>query len=266
MDLGFGSSNQAVGDAAAAVLLRSAQAQEKALESEISRCDTVLDDSEAIEKLRARRLEELRRRHDEDRRYRELGHGVYGDLVEMMGGSVHMSDAAKAFFDAAKQSSRMVVHFHRPSTRVCDVFHKHLAVLAKRHLETRFVSVNVENCVENGNGNTTTNSGAAFLVERLGIVVMPTLLIVKDRRSVHQLRGFDELGNTPDFSLAVLEHVLGRYGAVDCDLEAVPDELLPYGGGTNRRLGGDRRRPVLSMRSNPKFHGTCDDEQGDETS
>jgi hypothetical protein len=219
MDLGFGPSNQSVGSVAAAALLRSARAHEEALEVEISRFDALLEDSEALEALRARRLDELRRRRDEDRRRRELGHGAYGDLLEAgAGGSAHTADAARAFFEAAKRSSRLVVHFHRPSTRYCDVFHKHLAALAERHLETRFVSINVENCVENARGSNS-SSGAAFLVERLGIVVMPTLLIVKDRRSVHQLRGFDELGNTPDFSTAALERVLGRYGALDCDTE-----------------------------------------------
>lgn len=236
MDLGFGGSNQEVGDAAASLLLRTAVEQEKAVEREISRFDAVLDDSDALDQLRARRTAELQQQRADRMKWQALGHGSYEDL-----GSTNTSDCAKAFFEVAKQSPRLVVHFYRPSTRYCDAFHKHLSTLAKAHPETRFVRLNVENC-ETGDSNN--NNGASFLVERLGIVVMPTLLIVKDRQSHHQIRGFDELGGTADFTAAALEYVLGRHGALDCDLEHVPDELLnasPRGVNTIRLTKSSRR-------------------------
>jgi hypothetical protein len=52
-------------------------------------------------------------------------------------------------------------------------------------------------------------------VEKLGIVVMPTLLLVKDRKAIHHIRGFDELGDTDEFSTNALGYVLGQYGVLD---------------------------------------------------
>jgi hypothetical protein len=237
MDLGFGASNQAVGSAAAMALLRTVEAQEKALEGEIFRYDTVLDDSAALEQLRLRRLKELQSRQQQMRLYRELGHGTYQDL-----GSRNTADVAKEFFDIAKKSSRVVVHFYRPTTRHCDVFHRHLKVLAERHWETRFVSINVEACESSSSGSS--SSGAAFLVDRLSIVVMPTLLIVKDRQSVHQLRGFDEVGNTPDFPTSALESVLGKYGAVE-----VSDPMRGKGENDDEDEDEESPREVRSIRA-----------------
>lgn len=43
----------------------------------------------------------------------------------------------QAFFEAAKKSPRLVVHFYRPTTRYCQTVDAHLERLAARHLETR---------------------------------------------------------------------------------------------------------------------------------
>jgi thioredoxin-like negative regulator of GroEL len=48
-----------------------------------------------------------------------------------------------------------------------------LSVLAKQHLETRFVKINAEK--------------SPFLVERLGIFIMPTILLIKDGQTIDKL-------------------------------------------------------------------------------
>ena len=156
----------------------------------------------------------------------EMGHGVYTDLSD----GQHGGDIAKAFFDAAKKSNRMVVHFHRPTTRQCDVFHAALEQLAPKHPETRFVKINVEGCDDVREGGS--GAGAKYLVEKLGIVVMPTLLIVKDRKAHHHVRGFDELGGKDDFSGTDLAYVLGGHGALTRKDE---EEVEP------RFISGDER-------------------------
>lgn len=236
MDLGFGKGNQAVGNAAAQAILQTAQAQEAAVQAELDRYDALLEaDDEALEALRAKRLAAMKEEHAKQQRWASLGHGTYSEL----GGGQNAKDVAREFFDAAKQSERMVVHFYRSSTRLCDVFHKHLEKLAPQHKETRFVKINVENCDKEG-------GGAAFLVERLGIVIMPTLVIVKKREAVHHIRGFDELGCSEDFSTKALEYVLGVHGAIyQPEGQDVPPELLDVQGVNRvrlRHLGSDRRR------------------------
>lgn len=47
--------------------------------------------------------------------------------------------------------------------------------LAAKHLETRFVKIDAEK--------------SNYLVEKLMVVVMPTILLVKDGKVVHQIQG-----------------------------------------------------------------------------
>eukprot|EP00957_Ditylum_brightwellii_P014833 1118159-Ditylum_brightwellii.AAC.1 len=56
---------------------------------------------------------------------------------------------------------------------------------------------------------------------------MPTVLIVKDRKAVHHIRGFDELGGTDDFSTNLLAYVLGEHDGIKrTEDEEMPEELL----------------------------------------
>ena len=74
--------------------------------------------------------------------------------------------------------------------------------------------------------------GAKYLVEKLGVVVMPTLLIVKDRKAEHHLRGFDELGGSEEFGANELAYVLGGHGALTRrDEEDVPPRFTEEGSG-----------------------------------
>jgi hypothetical protein len=232
MDLGFGSANQALGAATANALLQSTQVQEKAIEEELSMYDRLLEDNDALEILRKQRLATMQKEHAQQKKWKDLGHGTYTEL----GGGQDARDVAKAFFQASKESERMVVHFYRPTTRYCDVFHAHLAKLAPKHMETKFVKVNVEDCDHQG-------AGASFLVERLGVVVMPTLLVVKDRKAFYQIKGFDEMGGTEDFTTNTLAYVLGVHDAIDpTDAESVPPEFSDHGINAIRiRKTGSRR-------------------------
>ena len=83
------------------------------------------------------------------------GHGGYKEI-----------SSEKDFFDEVKTSKKAVVHFYRPTTLRCEIFDKHMALLAPKHLETRFVKLNAEK--------------APFLCERLQIRVIPTLLLIVD--------------------------------------------------------------------------------------
>mmetsp|Transcript_22225 Transcript_22225/g.31209 ORF Transcript_22225/g.31209 Transcript_22225/m.31209 type:complete len:265 (+) Transcript_22225:206-1000(+) len=220
MDLGFGNANQIVGDATAKAILNTARVQEAALQDEMAKYDALLESNQdELELLRERRLAQMKKSQAQKQKWREAGHGVYTDL----GQGQDARDVAREFFDASKTSQRLVVHFYRPTTRLCDIFHSHLQTLAQQHLETKFVKINVENC------DSKDGSGASFLVKQLGIVVMPTLVIVKDRKAVHHIRGFDELGGSTDFTTNALAYVIGSHGGLipkDDEME-MPDELNP---------------------------------------
>ncbi|KAG2582804.1 hypothetical protein PVAP13_6KG093412 [Panicum virgatum] len=88
---------------------------------------------------------------------------------------------------------------------VSQVLDKHLSILAKQHVETRFIKVHAEK--------------APFLTEKLRIVVLPTLAIVKNAKVEDYVVGFDELGGKDDFSTEDLEERLAKSQVIFLDGE-----------------------------------------------
>lgn len=74
------------------------------------------DELEDMEALRARRIEQMKAAKAK----RQIGHGEYREI----GGS----GSEQEFFDAAKQSDKMVCHFYRDSTERCAVRYPSLVV------------------------------------------------------------------------------------------------------------------------------------------
>ena len=222
MDLGFGSANQLVGQAATSALATLAQVQEAALDQELDQYDALLNDDDALDLLRERRLRELKLNQQQRNTWKDHGHGEYSEL-----GGI---DLAKAFFEATKQSERLVVHFYRPSTRYCDIFHKHMTAIAETHLETRFLKINVESSQEG-------NQGLQYLIDKLNVHVMPTIVLIHKRKQVHHFRGFDDLGGHEDFSTNLLKHVLAAYDVLtltSSEMDHFEDqEWLQEDGGVN---------------------------------
>ena len=118
------------------------------------------------------------------------GHGVYSEVAE-----------EKDFFDVCKKSNRVVCHFYRESTFRCKIVDKHLALLAPKHLETRFVKLSVER--------------APFLCERLKIKILPTIACLVDSKTKDYIKGFDDLGGHDEFSTEMLEWRLGCAEVID---------------------------------------------------
>jgi hypothetical protein len=63
------------------------------------------------------------------------GHGEYTEIAE-----------EKDFFEMAKKSSNFVCHFYRDDFFRCKVIDKHLNILARKHMETKFCKINAEKC------------------------------------------------------------------------------------------------------------------------
>ncbi|XP_054403773.1 thioredoxin domain-containing protein 9-like [Pongo abelii] len=112
------------------------------------------------------------------------GHGEYREIP-----------SEREFFQEVKESENVVCHFYRDSTFRCKILDRHLAILSKKHLETKFLKLNVEK--------------APFLCERLRIKVIPTLALLKDGKTQDYVVGFTDLGNTDDFTTETLEWRLG---------------------------------------------------------
>lgn len=159
-------------------LLHAAKAVEAQVDSELHRLENL--DEDDLESLRRKRLESMKKLNEQKKEWLSLGHGKYEELKE-----------EKEFFDCCKQSNKVVCHFYRDSTFRCKIVDKHLALLAPKHIETRFVKLNAEKC--------------PFLTQRLKIRVIPTLCLARDSKTVDFIIGFDDLGGTDEFSTEMLE-------------------------------------------------------------
>lgn len=96
--------------------------------------------------------------------WRAKGHGQYTEIAE-----------EKEFFEECKKNDKVVCHFYRSSTWRCKVVDKHLALLAPRHLETRFLKLSVDR--------------APFLCQRLNIRILPSIGIVVDGKTKEFIKG-----------------------------------------------------------------------------
>jgi thiol-disulfide isomerase/thioredoxin len=233
MDLGFGDKNSAIGQMATRVIMEGAQQQEDQLDSEMKQLDELMNNEDSLEVIRARRITQMKKAQKQKQVWESNGHGRYMELTD-----------TKEFFNSAKQSERMVVHFYRSTTRYCDNVHAHLEKLAQKHPETRFVKIDAEK--------------SDFLVERLGVVLMPTITLVVEGKVVHHLQGFDELGGTHEFSTQLLAWVLSQHKVLTYDGD-MPEEYFKgkgvnsvhvsmingkYGGSDNIREGATTYKDI----------------------
>ncbi|GAV73738.1 Thioredoxin domain-containing protein [Cephalotus follicularis] len=173
-------------------VLTVAKVVEEKLDDQISALDHL--DSDDLEALRERRLQQMKKMAEKRSRWISLGHGDYSDIP-----------VEKDFFSIVKASDRVVCHFYRDNWP-CKVMDKHLSILAKQHIETRFVKMHAEK--------------SPFLAEKLKITVLPTLVLVKNAKVDDYVVGFDELGGTDEFSTEELEERLAKVQVIFFEAES----------------------------------------------
>lgn len=171
-------------------ILQLAREQEAQLDREIAKLETLGEDD--FDKLRQRRLEKMKKAEQQKNLYKQLGHGEYTELANQ-----------QEFFEAAKHSPRVICHFYRPTTKYCEVVDAHMSRLAGRHLETRFCKLNAEK--------------SPYLVEKLNVYMMPTLVCIKNQETTHHIKGLDEFGGTDEFSSDMFAYVLSSHGVLFYD-------------------------------------------------
>lgn len=211
-------------------LLSAAQVIEQQVDSHLETLDRAMKDEDEMEVLRQRRLAKIKESQKQKQDWIASGHGGYEELA----------DEAE-FFAACKKSANVVCHFYRSSTPRCQIVDKHLALLAPRHIEARFVKIDAERSV--------------FLVERLRIKVMPTICIAKNGKTIDYIAGFDDLGGADDFSTEMLEWRIARAGI----LEYSGDLLTPPSSGSKGKTSILGRGPKKTIRD-----GTGDDSSDDD--
>ena len=106
----------------------------------------------------------------------------------------------------------------------------------------------------------TTHNGITYLVEKLQIHIMPSLVLINNRNVIHKIQGFDELGGIDTFSTNTLAYVLGNYGIIDRtdEEEEIPEELQQSN--TSLSRGGNVNSIRVNKSTNIRRGGYDNDE------
>lgn len=169
-------------------ILQVAQQEEQALDAQLKSMENLNEDD--FEVLRQKRRAALQAKARKEQDWKQLGHGQYSEVTD-----------TKEFFNLCKKSERVIAHFYRPTTERCRIVDAHFEKLARNHLETRFVKIDAEK--------------SPFLVERLMIVLMPTIVLIKNGKTEHSIQGFDEFGGTDDFTTEDVAYVLSTHDVLE---------------------------------------------------
>jgi len=160
--------------------------------------DALLEDDEISNKLMEQRFAELRGEAEEANSWKIKGHGVLSEIAE------------EEFLNTVTKSQYSIVHFyHREFPRSKIVDH-HLEILAKKYIATKFVKLDAEK--------------APFFVTRLGVQMMPCVVMFTDGVMCGRIDGFDLLGGVDEFPTEVMECVLGASGAISFKPDGVDAE------------------------------------------
>lgn len=179
-------------------LVSAASQLEQQLDSQLNQLENL--DGDDLQALRNKRLADMKQHNKQKQEWLNSGHGQYAELKD-----------EKEFFDVSKKSPNIVVHFYRDSTERCKIVDMHLKALAPKHVETRFCKVNAEQ--------------SPFLTQRLKIIVIPTIALIKDSKTKDFIVGFDDLGGRDDFSTEMLEWRIAQSGAIEYNVSG--DESGP---------------------------------------
>ncbi|KAJ7180220.1 thioredoxin-like protein [Mycena crocata] len=146
-------------------------------------------ENDSNSEMREYGLQVLRQQMEQLSEMKQNQHGHYSEITD-----------EKEVVRVSAREPKCVVHFYHSKFKRCEIMDKHLAKLAPKYFNTRFFRVFVEN--------------VPWLVEKLGIQVLPCVICFVDGISKDRLVGFEELGNSDAFDTAVLELRLAVSGVI----------------------------------------------------
>ncbi|WFD37825.1 uncharacterized protein MJAP1_000772 [Malassezia japonica] len=147
------------------------------------------DLASAFHEFRAQRLAEIEAAVAAHRGADDTGRGKYHGVRD-----------EKELLRTSYKEPRVVIHFAHKEFRRCHILDRHLEHLARQHPNTLFLKADVKD--------------TPFLVEKLGIQVLPCLLAFVSGVCKERFVGFEEFGNADNFTTAALEWRLGRVGVI----------------------------------------------------
>lgn len=151
------------------------------LEAEVENADSAV--------LRDRGVKEMQAQFNKVQTMQQTGYGQYTEITD-----------EKEVIRTSANEPRCVIHFFHRDFKRCEIMDKHLAALAPKYFSTLFIRVFVEN--------------VPWLVQKLGVRVLPCVMCFVNGVSTDQIIGFEALGNTDAFQTATLELRLKQNGTL----------------------------------------------------
>jgi thioredoxin-like negative regulator of GroEL len=146
-----------------------------------------MDDPEIVA-IQKSRLEKLKKEREEALERKAKGHGEYREIEE------------SEFIDQLNSADHVVVHFYHPDFTRCKIVDKHLSIIARKYLVTKFVKLNVDK--------------SPFFVAKLVVKTLPCIIIFKKAVAVDRIVGFDEVGGSDDFPQHMMERRLSKHAGL----------------------------------------------------
>lgn len=126
-----------------------------------------LDDDPALNAIRQRRLNEIKREAEQKAINLSKGHGQYRTIYQ------------DNFLTECCSSDYVAVHFYHNDFERCKIMDHHLGVIAPLYINCKFIRIDAEK--------------SPFFVDKLKIKTLPALIVFKDGKTIDRLTGFDGL-------------------------------------------------------------------------
>mmetsp|Transcript_14267 Transcript_14267/g.58069 ORF Transcript_14267/g.58069 Transcript_14267/m.58069 type:complete len:252 (-) Transcript_14267:5414-6169(-) len=152
-----------------------------------------LEDDPELHQLHKERIQQMKEEQEKRREMQRKGHGEYRDIEE------------GEFLPEVTGSFQVCVHFYHQEFERCRIVDKHLAILAKKYFDTKFIKVHAPDC--------------PFFVTKLNVKVLPCIVFFRNGVAYDRIVGFEELGAKDDFPTSRLENMLLTAGII-----AVPEK------------------------------------------
>eukprot|EP00798_Chlamydomonas_sp_ICE-L_P014946 gene14946-21002_t len=150
----------------------------------------LVNEDDELNKIHADRIAQLQEEKEKRAKKVFAGHGTVTEIQE------------GEFLEIVTKTAEVVCHFFHPDFERCKLMDKHIARLAPRFFETRFIKVNAQDC--------------PFFTVKLEIKILPCVVVFKAGVSVDRIIGFDELGakDGMTFETIALENRLLASGVI----------------------------------------------------
>merc|ERR1712025_919388 len=159
--------------------------------------DDFLNDPE-LERIRLARIAKLKKLQAQ----KKMGFGEYREIIE------------SEFLKEVTSLKHVVCHFYHDEFQRCKIVDEKLRMIAQAHREVKFIRLNVQK--------------AQFMVQKLSIKTLPTIVLFTDGVAKDRIVGFDELGGRDVFPTRFLELRIKMGGLIldESEFGTYPDDIV----------------------------------------